>query len=82
MVGSVRERLSPIDVTRLSIDHILDVAVLVIEDMQRSLSAGDHQRYRRDVGRLVILTEALVNYPQAGHASRDGLMDVTARPAR
>jgi len=51
--------------TRLSIDHVLDVTVLVIEDMQRSLSAGDYERYRRDVGRLVILAEVLVNLPDA-----------------
>ena len=51
--------------TRHTIDHVLDVAVLVIEDMQHSLSAGDYERYRRDVGRLVILAEVLVNSPDA-----------------
>jgi hypothetical protein len=51
--------------TRLSIEHVLNVAVLVIEDMQHSLSAGDYERYRRDVGRLLVLAEVLVNSPDA-----------------
>jgi hypothetical protein len=44
---------------------VLDVAVLVIEDMRRASSDGDYPRYRRDVGRLVILAEVLVKSPGA-----------------